>query len=134
MADIVSKLGAVYGKYGDLQLRLVYNIYPLFLHFNRDWCVCGLVFVSCSNATVLTRKQGVKSKDENPYVNTYREMLADVGNLLTKHKVVWHITFGTLIGALYYMCSRICCALPPNVDLHFRFCLLCLFCFDLALT
>lgn len=41
---------------------------------------------------------GVKSKDANPYVDTYREMLADIGNLLTKHKIVWHITFGTLIG------------------------------------
>ena len=43
--------------------------------------------------------QGVTSKDANPYVETYRALLTDVGKLLTDHKIVWHITFGTLIGA-----------------------------------
>ena len=44
--------------------------------------------------------QGVSSKDANPYVDTYREMLRDIGKVLTEQKVDWHITFGTLIGAL----------------------------------
>merc|ERR1719265_798221 len=41
---------------------------------------------------------GVTSKDANPYVETYRALLTDVAKLLTDHKIVWHITFGTLIG------------------------------------
>jgi len=42
--------------------------------------------------------KGITNKDANPYADTYRNMLRDVGKLLTKEKIDWHITFGTLIG------------------------------------
>jgi len=41
---------------------------------------------------------GVTSKDQNPYVGLYRNLLADVGKALTDNGITWHITFGTLIG------------------------------------
>ena len=47
----------------------------------------------------VSNAQDVTSKDANPYVETYRTLLTDVGKLLTENKIGWHINFGTLIGA-----------------------------------